>query len=173
LGLAFVPSLNEWWFGHPSALMRLAEVSIQPWTPVHRAYQNVVLNVPASKGGSLYQASRAATYLALSASPPLVEGGRIILSASMSEGIGSEEGFRRALVQNRPPWTDTLNQDVSGAGAQRIWMLARLAQRYHLAVHNVEDSELFEQLGIEVVDQLPTEDVLEVHHPFKEIPQLV
>ena len=58
LALAFVPSLNEWWFGHPSALMLLAEVAIQPWTPEHRAYQNVVLHVPASKGGSFYQASR-------------------------------------------------------------------------------------------------------------------
>ena len=44
LALAFVPSLNEWWFGHPSALMLLAEVAIQPWTPEHRAYQSVVLH---------------------------------------------------------------------------------------------------------------------------------
>ena len=131
------------------------------------SYQNVVLHVPASKGGSFYQASRAATYLALSASPPLVDGGHIIVSATMCEGVGSEEGFRRALEHNRPPWTDTLNQDVSGAGAQRIWMLARLAQRYHLAVHNVADSILFEQLGIEVVDHLPTEDVLHVYHPLR------
>ena len=171
-GLQWVPSLNEWWFGTPEALLAEAQTCIQPWYEVDRLYPGVVLNIPKSKGVSLYQASRAATYLALSPNPPLVERATIVLKASMVEGLGAEKGFVNALKSHKPPWETCLGKDIPGAGAQRIWMLARLANRYRLVLTGVEDPALFHEVGIPVISELEIkEEWLYLQNPFKQIPQ--
>ncbi len=172
-GLMWVPSLGEWWFGTPSQLLSEAKQQISPWYKISQPVDTVVLKVPSSKGETLYQASRAATYLALSPSPPLREGGTIILEASMAEGLGSEQGFCDALQRFRPPWSETLYLDLAGAGAQRIWMLARLAQRFHLVLSGVENPDLFRSIGLVVSDDLEIEkgEWLLVEQPFTQIPQ--
>ena len=170
----YVPSLREWWFGSPAQIVEEAQGALQPWYPVNRLYGTVVLDVPDVKGQSFYQASRSATYLALSESPPIEEGGLLVLYARMLEGLGSEQGFVKALEQYRYPWTETLDRDLSGAGAQRIWMLARLAQRFELAVVGVQDASLFASIGIRVLDEIPAgASVLRVTHPFDALPQYV
>ncbi len=171
LALGFVPSLGEWWFGRPSALNSLAQEVLRPWESVERMYGGAILKVPESKGQTFYQASRAATYLALSPNPPIKNGGSLILSAKLTEGLGSEDGFRNALHTYESPWKETLDEDLKGAGAQRIWMLARLMQRFKLVLHGVENPTLFKSLGIQVVEELPRE-YLVVEDCFSQIPQL-
>jgi hypothetical protein len=53
-----------------------------------------ILRVPRAKAANFYQASRAATYLALSPSPPLLDGARIVLDAACPDGAGDGSGER-------------------------------------------------------------------------------
>ena len=173
-GLQWVPSLQEWWFGTPEALLDEAKQHIKPWYWIHEQVDTVILSVPDSKGQTLYQASRAATYLALSPNPPLKERGTIVLKASLMEGIGSEQGFVDALNRFRPPYQECLTQELSGAGSQRIWMLARLMKRFNLVLMGVKNPTEFETLGFRVVEDglvEPVETALLVKQPFDRIPQ--
>ena len=173
-GLQWVPSLKEWWFGTPEALLAEAQTCIQPWYWIHEQVDTVVLSVPESKGQTLYQASRAATYLALSPNPPLVEGGTIVLKASLQEGIGSEQGFVDCLNRFSPPYQECFAHSLSGAGSQRIWMLARLMSRFNLVLTGVHNPTEFQMLGLKVVKDGFTEScdtTLFVEQPFERIPQ--
>ena len=171
LGLMWVPSLGEWWFGTPAMLMLEADRTLSPWVPVNTLYDGVVLSVPKSKGTSLYQASRAATYLALSPHPPLVNGATIVLDAEMIEGLGAEQGFVHYLHQLDPPWSESLSMDLVGAGSQRVWMLARLAKRYKLYVSGVHDASAFKHVGIPIFNKPIPAHWLKVTNPFEQIPQ--
>jgi lactate racemase len=175
LALVWVPAARVWIAGEPRAVIAEASRLGAPWYPVGRSYQNVLLNVPASKGTSLYQASRAATYLALSPRPPLEPGARLVIEAPCPEGLGTEEGFRAALERCRPPWTELLEGDEpTGAGAQRAVILALVAERYQLALTGVQDPEPFRAVGIEASSDHATagSDWLVVQEPFVAIPQL-
>lgn len=172
MALMWVPSLQEWWFGRPEDVLNEASVHLSPWKPVERVYDGVVLHVPAVKAVSLYQASRAATYLALSPNPPLKPGAQIVLNAQMPEGLGTEMGFVRALHNFPPPWTETLTMNLEGAGSQRMWMLARLAKRFTLSVRGVLTPEVFESIRIPVHNGDIPSKWLQVHSPFNQIPQL-
>ena len=170
--LAWVPSLQEWWYGTPNQLMVEADRYISPWSYTNQLFDGIVLNVPETKATSLYQASRAATYLALSPNPPLKDGATIVLNARMIEGIGSEIGFVNALQRFKHHWQDALLYDLSGAGAQRMWMLARLAKRFKLGVLNPEDPELFLEFGLDVVQSTEISESWPVMtDPFNQILQ--
>ena len=172
MGLMWVPSLREWWLGNPEDILLEASTCILPWKMVQKMYDGVVLHVSSVKGVSLYQASRAATYLALSPRPPLNLGAKIIIDAQMPEGLGSESGFVEALNRFSASWTEVLEVDIQGAGSQRMWMLARLAQRYQLYVRGVDTPEVFEAVGIPVYNGVIPSDWLQVYSPFNEIPQI-
>jgi nickel-dependent lactate racemase len=62
--------------------------------PIEKAYDVVIAQVDPPKEVNLYQASRAATYIGLSAAPPIRPGGVIIVVAQCPEGAG--QGTRRA-----------------------------------------------------------------------------
>jgi len=173
LGLMWVPSLGEWWLGSPDALILEAQKAMSPWTIVHTKYEGVLLSVPRSKGSSFYQASRAATYLALSPDPPLVDGATIVIDAEMVEGLGTEQGFVHYLQQYDPPWSETLDQDLVGSGSQRIWMLARLAQRFDLYVRGVKDPSIFRKAGIPIYNQMVPANWLRIENPFERLPQYI
>ena len=175
LALNFLPSTGDWLFGIPELVTRRARELLNPWMMVPRAFEGIRLHVPSSKAKSFYQASRAATYLALSPKPALLERGTIELVASCEEGLGEEEGFVRALAEHFPPWKSVLiGEEPRGAGAQRIFMLARMAERFQIRILGCQNPEMFRRIGIDASSDIPDlpENWLEIHEPFQQIPQL-
>jgi lactate racemase len=174
VALVHVPAAKCWLFGLPDAVTKEAARLINPWQWVSKQASGAILRVPKSKSSSFYQASRAATYLALSPFPAIKEGGTIVLEATLPEGLGSEEGFVRAMEQFDPPWIQALTGKAPhGAGAQRIVMLALLAQRYRLVLRGCVNPKLFQKLGFDAssikAKMLP--GWLDVTDPFTSIPQ--
>lgn len=174
LALVYVPAADCWLFGDPKAVLKEAMSRIQPWSMVSECAPGAVLDVPDSKASSVYQASRAATYLALSPQPPVAEGGTLILRAACPEGLGSESGFVAAMTSMRPPWTEALSGcPPQGPGAQRVVMLAKMAQRYHLRVEGCINPGALNAVGIEATSEVtePPATWLRVPHPFQRLPQ--
>ena len=62
LALNLVAGTRTWLGGPPRAVVEAAAARLDPWLPVDVLAEGAVLRVPAAKGQSLYQASRAATY---------------------------------------------------------------------------------------------------------------
>ncbi len=172
LALGYLPTRDAWLAGDPAALVRASARLLDPWQIVDGAWSRVVLRVPPAKAASLYQASRAATYLALSPRPPLLPGAELILDAACPEGLGSEAGFVAALRSCPPPWTALLTgSPPTGAGAQRAVMLALLAQRYHLRVTGCMRPDDLRAVGIDATADPPPPGLPEVARPFSRLPQ--
>ncbi len=174
LALVYVPAAEQWLFGDPVGVLEEAMRRMDPWHMVSAHAPGAVLDVPDSKASSLYQASRAATYLALSPNPPVKDGGTLILRAACPEGLGSEEGFVAALNRFKPPWKELLLGDPPrGAGAQRAVMLAKMADRFQLRVEGCANPEALAAVGIDVTRSIsePPATWLRVPHPFQRLPQ--
>jgi nickel-dependent lactate racemase len=176
--LQWVP--NEGWLaGEPTATLRRASELSKPFFTVKKPYETVIIEVPSAKATNFYQASRAATYLALSPRPPLVPGATIILKAACPEGIGKgvgEQNCAAAMRSCRPPWQDLLTGPFPfGGGAQRAIMLARLAQRYTLLVSDCRAAKELRALGLratqERAEDLHPGEALIVSDPFRQLPQ--
>jgi nickel-dependent lactate racemase len=106
---------------------------------VHRPAHMALAGVPAPKAANLYQASRAATYLALADYTPLLPGAPILLPAAIPEGAGQGAGERRffeTLSQAQSPagLVDALRRDGFPAGAQRAYILAQVLMRHPIIV---------------------------------------
>ena len=147
---------------------------MNPWTSIPHPAPGAVLEVPPAKASSLYQASRAATYLALSPNPPVSPGGTLVLDAACTEGLGTEAGFVAALHAVKSPWTELLDgEPPRGPGAQRAVMLAKMAQRYQLRVEGCANPEALAAVGIEATRSIsdPPATWLRVPHPFQHLPQ--
>ena len=169
----YVPSVKLWLAGTPEAVVDDAVARISPWSQVSSPAPGAVVQVQGPKAVSLYQASRAATYLALSPNPPLLPGATIALEASCPEGLGSEEGFCAAM-RGGAPWSAVLSGPApTGPGAQRAVMLALLASRYRLVLYGVRDPGPFRAVGIEAHTTLaPAQPTwLRVPRPFQSLPQ--
>ena len=167
-----------WVGGEPVEALRTAAAELQPWVACPTRHDTAILRVPASKAVNLYQASRAATYLGLSPSPPLHPGARLVLDAACREGIGrgsGEAALGRLLAEGRP-WAELLTGPVpSGAGLQRAYMLARLFERFELVVAGCERVDELTALGFDATeasaDEVAGPDALEVADPFHKLPQ--
>ena len=149
--LTWVPSLQEWIFGDPKQSLHYVAQNDQPWSFISKEskYQNILCTIPSAKAKSLYQASRIATYIAFSPNPPIQERAIFYLEASLEEGLGSEEGFCRALASCPYPYTELLTQEPpTGAGAQRAVMIAKLLQKYDLHLCNCIDPQPFRDIGL-------------------------
>lgn len=115
--------------------------------PLRRQFDFALLGVPESKAASLYQASRALTYLALHDSPCVKPGGTLVLMARCPEGFGQgrgERAFQEALGRGK----DKLLAELAGkrkvvgpvdGGAQRAYVLARAMSRYRCALVGAGD----------------------------------
>ena len=174
LALVYVPAARCWLFGEPTEVLADALTRMQPWEMVSSMAPGAIIEVPDAKASSLYQASRAATYLALSPHPPVRPGGTLVLRAACPEGLGSEAGFVAALQRTRPPWTSLLHgEPPTGPGAQRAVMLAKLAERYQLRVEGCVDPDAMRAVGIEATSTVsePPPTWLRVSHPFQRLPQ--
>ncbi len=171
---------GRWLAGHPDRVLAPAAAALSPWWEVDDPVEACVLRVPPSKATNLYQASRAATYLALSPRPPLVEGARLILDAACPEGPGlgsGEQAFADLMARTPPPWQTLLDGPApTGGGLQRAFMLARLARHYRLIVAGCTVPAALRALGVNATDE-PADVVagpgaLQVPAPFTQLPQL-
>lgn len=165
--------------GEPVDALRRAAARLDCWEDVPRRYAAAVLPVPPTKAVNFYQASRAATYVGLSADPPLVPGATLYLDAACPEGLGAGSGeaaFAAVLARGAPPWAALLDGPApTGAGTQRAVVLAMLLRRFRLVVCGVQDPAPLRALGLEATsaparDVAPA-DALRVADPFHRIPR--
>jgi len=148
-------------FGSPNAVhdALIARAARDVLVPVERAAHIAVAGVPQEKAVNLYQASRAATYLALSERPPLLEGAPIILSADIPEGVGEgagEERFGAALAAAASPreLIDRARRDGLPGGAQRAYMVACVLEHSPLIVVGSGDRALIERCHLHATSTL-------------------
>ncbi|MEN9933855.1 MAG: hypothetical protein RLZZ387_434 [Chloroflexota bacterium] len=115
--------------------------------PVERPAHIAVAGVGGPKGANLYQASRAATYLALSDATPLLPGAPILLPAAIPEGAGEGTGERRffellARAQSPAALLEELRRTGFPAGAQRAYILAQVLVRHPVIVVGAEHPDV-------------------------------
>jgi nickel-dependent lactate racemase len=139
--------------------------------PIEDEFDAVVAGVGAPKDANLYQASRAATYVALGDRNPLRDGGRIVVPAELSEGAGQGTGEQRFLE-----WCSEASDPASlyaemaagyEPGAQRAFVLARVLREFDVYVTNSQAPDVVEACLMEaratVADAVePGSDVLVV-----------
>ena len=140
--------------GHPTAVQEaLAAWAAPAWLrEVSDPYDVVVAGIHDPKGDCLYQASRAATYLGLAARPSVVEGGLIVLAADLPLGAGDgpgERNFIDVLAAASSP-AQLLRRGLLeplGPGGQRSFVVARVLDRFRLAVAGAPDPRFLEPLA--------------------------
>jgi lactate racemase len=140
--------------GDPAAVQEaLAAWAAPVWLrEAPERYDAVVAGVHAPKSESLYQASRAATYLGLAARPAVAEGGLIVLAADMPLGAGDgpgERNFLEVLAAAASP-AELLERGLReplGPGGQRSFVVARVLRRFRLAVAGALDPAFLEPLA--------------------------
>ena len=114
-------------------LSELVAVAARLYTqPIAKQYDIVIAGVGKPKDASLYQASRAATYLRFAPTPVVREGGAIIIAAQLEEGAGEgagEQRFLAALERAESPAAvvEAARQHFEG-GEQRAVMVALTLQ---------------------------------------------
>lgn len=112
--------------------------------PVERPAHLAVAGVSPAKGTNLYQASRAATYLALADRTPLLPGAPIIIPTDLPEGTGAGEGekrFHAALSGAASPAAliEELRATGFPAGAQRAYILAKALTNHPVIIAGAAD----------------------------------
>ncbi len=122
--------------------------------PVDEPYDWLHLAVPERKAVNLYQASRAATYVALAERPAIREGGALIVEAACPEGMGRGAGERacaEAMARGRAVLVDELRGDApveTRGGQQRAYVIALTLERCEVALVGAPEIEALEAMGI-------------------------
>ncbi len=124
--------------------------------PISAPAHVAVAGVPPAKAVNLYQASRAATYLALSGARPLLDGAPIVLPAPIPEGAGEGLGERRfydvlSAADSPAELVERLRRDGFPAGAQRAYILARTLMRHPVIVVGAERPEVVRACHMEAI----------------------
>jgi nickel-dependent lactate racemase len=140
--------------GDPAAVQQaLARKAAPAWLRTADERRDVVVaGVHAPKSDGLYQASRAATYLGLAAHPALADGGLIVLCADLPLGAGDgpgERNFLEVLAAASSP-AELLARGLReplGPGGQRSFVVARVLERYRVAVVGAADARFLEPLA--------------------------
>ena len=157
--------------GDPVAVQTsLARAHSAAWLrPVHGRFDVLVAGVHAPKSDNFYQASRAATYAGLAARPALAEGGLLLVCADLPHGAGVGPGERNfaALMATAPSPAALIARGLReplGPGGQRAFVVARVLERYRVAVVGAADPAFLEPLGVASFDSvdaaLAAEDAL-------------
>jgi len=147
--------------GDPAAVQRqLAQDHGGAWIRRYgQPFDLVVAGVPAPKDRSLYQASRAATYVGLAARPVLADGGLVVCCADLPLGVGDgpgETNFGALLAATERPLDLVARGCVEplGPGGQRAYMMAKLMSLYRVGVVGGGDRGLIESLGLLAFDSV-------------------
>ncbi len=157
--------------------------------PIEHDYDVVIAQVAPPKDVNLYQASRAATYVGLSATPPVRPGGVIIVSARCPEGAGlgrGEERFFTALSQasDLQQLLERYRRDGCPPGEQRAYLLAQVLLNHAVVVVGSQCPEIVEACHLIAASSLDeaiayaqrrlgaTAQVLYLTHPFQTIPNI-
>ncbi len=128
-------------------LQGLVDVAARLYTrPIAKQYDIVIAGVGKPKDSSLYQASRAATYLRFAPTPVVREGGAIIIAAQLDEGAGDgagEQRFLAALERAESPAAvvEAARRHFEG-GEQRAVMLALTLQHCLVIIAASEAPEI-------------------------------
>jgi len=129
---------------------------------VDGGYDAVIAGIGAPKDANLYQATRAATYVALGDHNPLRDGGRIVVPATLPEGAGDgtgEQRFKRWLESASD--AESLYREMREGyepGAQRAFVLARVLQNAEVWMTNSQHPELIEDCLMHAAD-IPEEAI--------------
>ena len=124
--------------------------------PAHLA----LAGVPAPKAANLYQASRAATYLALADRTPLLPGAPIILPAAIPEGAGQGTGEARffellAGAESPAALVAQLRRTGFPAGAQRAYILAQVLIDHPVIVAGAQRPDIARACHMHTVADMP------------------
>jgi nickel-dependent lactate racemase len=116
-------------------------------TEVPHPYDLVIAGVGAPKDANLYQASRALTYLQLTATPAVRPGGIIILPAPCPEGAGQgvgEQRFWAALRETPDVETMLAEMRTHGypPGAQRAFVVGQVLAEVEVIVVGAQDEQV-------------------------------
>ena len=149
--------------GDPRAVVRALADSAREALSVETSggYDAVVAGVGAPKDANLYQATRAATYVALGATNPLAPGGRIVVPAELPEGAGSGTGERRFYKWlSGAESADALYEAMRSGyepGAQRAFVVARVLREHDVYVTDSVDgaAETVEACHMHPRDHVP------------------
>jgi len=150
--------------GDPALVQEaLAAAHARAWRrEVDAAFDVLVAGVPAPKSAGFYQASRAATYVALAARPALAEGGMLVLCADLPDGAGdgpAERNFLGVLAAAASP-SDLVARGLHeplGPGGQRAFVVARVLERCRIGVVGATDPAFLaplERLGVTAFDSV-------------------
>ncbi len=147
--------------GDPSAVQTsLARTHGPGWLrTVDGPFDVIVAGVHAPKSHDFYQASRAGTYIGLAARPALADGGLLVLCADLPGGIGAGPGERNcatvlAAAASPAELVARGLREPLGPGGQRAFMLARVLERFRLAVVGTENPDFLEPLGVAAFDSV-------------------
>lgn len=105
----------------------------------NKRFDAAIVLIDKAKGVNLYQASRGATYLALSESPVIKEGAPIVLCARLDEGFGGGEGEKEffkilSMPENNKGLVERLKLEGNTGGGQRALMLLMTLLRNKIIV---------------------------------------
>ena len=147
--------------GDPSAAQAsLARTHGRAWLrTVDGPFDVIVAGVHAPKSHDFYQASRAATYIGLAARPALADGGLLVLCADLPGGAGAgpgERNFAEVLAAAASP-VELVRRGLCeplGPGGQRAFMMARVLERFRLAVVGAVEPGFLEPLGAAAFDSV-------------------
>jgi nickel-dependent lactate racemase len=120
--------------------------------PVDGPFDVIVAGIHSPKHESLYQASRAATYVGLCDEPAVAAGGLILLAADLPAGAGDGPGERNfaAVLGSASPQEVIARGSVEplGPGGQRAYVMAKVLLRYRVGVLGARDPGFLSPLGI-------------------------
>lgn len=149
--------------------------------------QALLVDVPAAKASNFYQASRAATYIALVERTILEPGGWILLRARCEEGFGQGRG-ERACEEALGRGLEALRQELYhgparalAGGEQRAFVLAKALERAKLALVGAPLIPSLAKLGVMQFEDdamalrrlgLDLDEVRHIKDPFHQLPQL-
>jgi nickel-dependent lactate racemase len=107
--------------------------------PISQQYDLAIAGVGVAKGANLYQATRAASQLALLKNPVIRAGGRVIIPARCDEGPGGGVGEQRffAAMREAPDVDSIVNRirrEGCQPGEQRAYILAKALQRLKVTI---------------------------------------
>jgi nickel-dependent lactate racemase len=145
---------------------------------VSEPYDVIIAGIKAPKHENLYQASRAATYIAFAARPALVPGGLMLLCADLPLGPGDGPGeinFARLLAADAADPSRLVERGLReplGPGGQRAFVVARVLRRFRVGVCGKADAGFLGSLGMPRYASL-TEGLADVHTTLRRAPRVL